>query len=86
MWIFSRCPPSESITLAISSCVMGRGVAWPLSRRSIANASLIPITIGNVRSPSFSRRKMYWSPENSVISTFDSSIGTCMFCSTFAAA
>ena len=44
--------------LASRSWVSGRGVAWFLTRRSMLVASKMPITIGNIRSPSTSLRKM----------------------------
>ncbi len=62
MAIRSSLPPRPSITLASRSWVSGRGTGMPLSRRSMARASALPITIGKCRSPWTSFSQMIcWS-------------------------
>ena len=54
--MLSNWPPNFSIESTIRSCVNGRDRGIPLTRRSMLVASKIPITIGNCRVPSTSRR------------------------------
>ena len=74
--IRSTVAPSSSITVANRSCVCGRSTLHPLRRRSIAHASVIPITIGNERVPPTSESSMICKSTISRMKILVSSIWT----------